>query len=100
MLCCQLGSMLDPHIQILEIHKAKGAETFQYIKAISKNQRIFKESKITKQNDHNPLWKFKAAEDIEKKEEIHQSQRCTNALRNGVEILNTSMIEAAKHKSS
>lgn len=52
MLCCQLGGMLDPHIQILEIHKAKGAETFQYIKAISKNQRIFKESKITKQNDH------------------------------------------------
>ena len=91
MLCCQLGGMLDPHIQILEIHKAKGAETFPYIKAISKNQRILKESKITKQNDHKPLWKFK--------EEIHQSQRCTNALRNGVEILNRSMIEAAKHKS-
>ena len=79
--------MLDPHIQILEIHGAKGAETFQYITAISKNQRF------TKQNaTHKLLWKFK--------EKIHQSQRLTNALRNGVEILNRSMIEAAKHKSS
>lgn len=36
---CQLGGMLDPHIQILEVpvHSAKGVETFQYSKAISKN---------------------------------------------------------------
>ena len=94
MLYCQLGGMLDPHIQILEIHGAKGAETFQYITAISKNQRILKESKIHKTECHTQaiLWKFK--------EKIHQSQRLTNALRNGVEILNRSMIEAAKHKSS
>lgn len=52
MLYCQLGGMLDPHIQILEIHGAKGAETFQYIKAISKNQRILKESKIHKTECH------------------------------------------------
>ena len=44
--------MLDPHIQILEIHGAKGAETFQYITAISKNQRILKESKIHKTECH------------------------------------------------
>ena len=52
MLYCQLGGMLDPHIQILEIHGAKGAETFQYTTAISKNQRILKESKIHKTECH------------------------------------------------